>query len=994
MSENGATERLLFPDSFHWPSAWHFDRRHGIHELHCNRAGHCLAMGAKHLSSIALLSVLVLLVQLLPQTAWASGQTFVDDFGHPSDAWRFGNEVVSKIVYGNGQKGFPLKSVDGAEATLAGTTLNPENMRTFTATLRWHFVGAGQPVLLAGWGKAQEWNTLDECQVHLSVSSAGRVTVLADKQVLGEAQLAAPVAGVYELTFRQEPQRVVVQSVEGEVAFSLPAGEEARPGYFMLRADGLGSKRGEDLLWLRRVEIESEGHRAPLTAEERNREIQHWAKQREDGNWAILEGFKAKVASETAAGHWGYKTALTVQPGLVKPGEKVEIEFHVEDSVPSPNAAHVEPDFLSVNPGAAEALKLDWQSDGHGGKTARVEVTPQRSGNWRVVWQAGTEHLSRTFAVVGPGYTVARLLITSDADMWIPNHIPGAYDLIHEYGLAVDSWSADEWTSPFSRTPEDLLTHYGVFARGRHLWGDYVMPLANLNWFIAGSPDTNLWRFDDDVQREGIQQAAQLWDTLGLGPMEILGSYTLGDNTARIARSLGVKMLDSLCQWQNWRDGGSDNNWLINHVGVPALPYYVADDDFRKIAPGRSIVAFTQNTNSNVRLYDIMTSEGEPQTNFRREHAEAMGESSNIDRFETVVDLWLAEALHQPEPLFLSVGLENFVDSPDWNEANKLSVRYLREQARSQKLVFASAADIAGYFQRHYAVQPENWIMWPDTYAGQAGAYKPRQLPDRIEVSNAKFHTVHEDGSAMPRFFWDYTQPWSEPVWDDQSAIRQKYGLVNPDLLTADNSVPRMVNLDGIRARVEQHSHDSEVNVTVTVDALRAIATLPVAVWRVPLSPDGLTATVASRNARYLTVVDGSTGNTHGLLVCSNVPKGRSLWVVHLKGQPRQPINPQVKIGAHVRGRMFLREGVPHTYLWLAEALTPSGMLKIRIPEGRVATVHYNDGKTEQGSGGELSVLLDRDWRRQSPLVTGLSAEEIMRGASFKALDSSISRGK
>ena len=148
--------------------------------------------------------------------------------------------------------------------------------------------------------------------------------------------------------------------------------------------------------------------------------------------------------------------------------------------------------------------------------------------------------------------------------------------------------------------------------------------------------------------------------------------------------------------------------------------------------------------------------------------------------FFTTVDLWLAEAPYQAEPLFVSVGLENFVDSPDWNEANKRGVRYLREQAQHHKLVFTSAADIAGYFERHYAVQPENWLVWPDVYAGQPGEYKPRQLPDRIEVSNAQFHSVHEDGASLPRFFWDFTRAWSEPVWDDQSAIRKKFGLVKP----------------------------------------------------------------------------------------------------------------------------------------------------------------------------------------------------------------------
>lgn len=35
---------------------------------------------------------------------------------------------------------------------------------------------------------------------------------------------------------------------------------------------------------------------------------------------------------------------------------------------------------------------------------------------------------------------------------------------------------------------------------------------------------------------------------------------------------LGIKAIDSLCQWQNWRDGGDDNAWLINHWGATTEP--------------------------------------------------------------------------------------------------------------------------------------------------------------------------------------------------------------------------------------------------------------------------------------------------------------------------------------------------------------------------------------------------------------------------------------
>ena len=93
---------------------------------------------------------------------------------------------------------------------------------------------------------------------------------------------------------------------------------------------------------------------------------------------------------------------------------------------------------------------------------------------------------------------------------------------------------------------------------------------------------------------------------------------------------------------------------------------------------------------------------------------------------------------------------------------------------------------------------------------------------------------------------------------------------------------------------------------------------------------------------------------------------------------------PAVQIGPDVLGRMFMRNGVPYVYLWRAAAGTPNGILKIRLPAGRRASVHNNDGHTEESTGGELTVVLDGAWQHTSPLVTGLSAAEIQTFATFE----------
>ncbi len=703
---------------------------------------------------------------------------------------------------------------------------------------------------------------------------------------------------------------------------------------------------------------------------------------REDAE--MLAQLKAYLRAETAAGRWGYKTAIDVAPGLVRPGEKVTATLRVAGPIPSPCEATLQWNYLGKNPGPLEPLKLAWKPDACGGHVATADVSPRQPGNGRIVWRVGDERLSRMFGAVDDGYAVCRLLLTAYAGLRRPGRTGEAYDVIHQHGLAADFWDGSEHAAPYVRTLKQLADEYRVFATMRHRYGDRILPMCQANYMFSRCLDSNLSWFDADVQRDGIQMLTQVWDQLGIGPLELLGSYTYSHDTPRVARQLGIKAINSLVQWQNWRDGGDESAWLINQWGAPTVPYYVAGDDYRKVAPGQSIVALPQGTTSSVRMYFINTLEGQPQLAHLRAYSDQMAETANCDRFQTAVDLLLAEATHQREPTFLFIGLENFCDLRDWDQANTLGVNYLREQAKREKLVFASGADIADYFTRHYHKQPENWFYWPDTYCGYAVAYKPKQAPDRIELSNGEFHSVHESGASLPRFFWDFTRPWSEPIWDDQAAIRKEFGLCDPKLLTADNCVPRMVNLDGVKATVKTEPTPGGAEIRIEIESSKPLRRLPVAAWNIPLQAAGLKAVETSDHARFVGIVDGSTENLHGLVVCENVLPGKSVRKVCLQGASREPVVPTLHIGRHVAGRMFLRNGVPSVYLWRVAEDAPDGTLTISVPAGRKAAVHYNNGKIDEVEGGVLTVRFDRTWFTESPMITGLTQKELASMATFE----------
>lgn len=907
----------------------------------------------------------------------AEGRLF-DDFSTQNSHWRLGNAELNRgsgtlILHGR-----------QPEAVLTGTALHPENLRNFTATIRFRFGSTGDPVLIVAWAKPREWDPLPESRFHCFMRRDGRVTFKHGTQTVGQAQLAPPKSGLHTLKFAHADGKITVDSADGRRTISLPEEAADGAGYFSLRQQGIRRRSGDTPLCIESVELIHAGARAPMTAQQRHTEIQSWVQDRLNGNEQVLGQFAQHIDAETAAGRWGFATDMSVGPGLVAPGEPVTIELSSVGVSDLPAKVRIEPNFLSAAPGQTQTRDGQWQAAADGRQVARIELKPKQTGNWRVTWRAGEEQLVRTFAVVDRGYTVCRFLITNHPGLWKSGRDTEAYDVVHEYGLPTEYWAGTSWQSPFARSPEDLLDLFRVFSEMKHRYGDRVFAQCNANWIVPGCHDTNLWRLDERLQRQGIAQLHRLWALLGVGPMEILGGYTYGHETPRAARLEGVKILDSLVQWQNWRDGGDDNAWLINQWGAPTVPYYVADDDYRKVAPGKSIVAFTQATTSNVRMYYINFLEGQPQLSYlRRRPPEDMAETANIHRFNNAVDLWLAEAPHQEGPLFVSVGLENFRDSPDWNQANKLGVRYTIEQARHHKIVFVSAVDIADYYHRHYDRQPETWLYWPDLYAGYQAGYKPRRAPDRIEVSNARWHTVHEEGGALPRFFWDYTKPWSEPVWDDQSEIRLKYGLVKPELLTANNCVPKMVDTTGVEAKIDCHASADGVVIEITVASSRRLEWLPVAVWNIPLEPAGVSVAERSKDTRTILTVDGSTDNLSAVVVCPQLSAGENRFRVRLNGSPRQPLDPVVQLGPHVGGRVFNGEDGPAAYVWLANEESPEGTLRIRVSETPKAYAQDNAGRRILPENGLLEVPMRRDWQHESPRIVGLSAAQLRASANY-----------
>ena len=669
---------------------------------------------------------------------------------------------------------------------------------------------------------------------------------------------------------------------------------------------------------------------------------------------------------------------LEVHPGLVRPGETVLISLCARGATSPEGLLTKETDYLGHTPGKPEAMPVYWEKAGDDKWKATCPLVAERAGNGRVVWQVEGHQMSRVFGVAVPG----RVVITP----WVGINFPRVDAELHQYSLPGDGWVWELLAT--TKDPARLISIFRDQVRDAWRYGDRLVPFCNAQELFPGIDDKNIFKLPLEFQREGIRFYQELWAALGLKPLEIFGSYTAGHDTFGVLEELGFKALNSLCVWQNWLDGESASDWQINHVGCPIVPYYPAADDFRKVSPRRGIIAYTMGTATSIRCYNIMGFEGCPSNSmWGLRYRKLPGIGSNVHRFHAALDGWIQDARNNAEPYFATIGIEQFWRCMESKQANADGIDYAVRRAREGSVVFASAADIADFYQRHYPRQPETVNFQPDVMAGWHDWGKPVRLPDRIETVNHRFHSLHTEGDALPQFLWDHLAPWKNAEWDDQCELRNQHGVVVPESIAATVNPlgcrPQQTDLREVQADIEVTSEAEGVCVRVRVQSMTRLNTLPLAVWHLPL--DGthdVSAQTTSAQLRWLTVREDASGNHDGLVILHDVPIGESEYTVRVSGKKRPYAVRDFTLDGLVAGRVMKLSEETRTYFW-RERLDQRMTIEIAAPPGCHAKVMYPDGVTETSAAdGKLEIVLDERWQREGASL--INTVPVQCGGNYK----------
>lgn len=806
---------------------------------------------------------------------------------------------------------------NGAVVGITGLALSPAGWNDCAVTFGWKSFSEASALTLT-LGKSGPCDSADPGQLRLKIT----------RSELSCEGTRAPI--------RLDAEDSVTVTVKdgrlscGELAVAVPE----------LRGFGALSCSGEDVALCR---FEADSALPAMTGEEWNDAL---IRRRRE----MLEKAEAEneLLAEYARTHpdevYHPRGSLSVSRGLVDVGETVTVtvrSFGERDVSLLVTKNAFAPDAMP------EPIPLDLVSRGDGAE-ATVELCCDEPGNVRIEAFVTGERLVRQIAVREKGMLTAIL--------WSGSNAPRMDTELHAYDLSGDYWLTG-LGGKYSEDPARFFRWAEPFARQQWQYGDQGVPMINATSILPDSETRNLFELDEETQRRGIALLLRRMEIAGMTPCKLAASYTADNTAIRILEQAGIRGMTSLCNWQNWPDGG----WKINHWGVANQPYCPAPDDFRRSGEMRDIFCFTMGTTSCARNYSIMTMElcptlvvpGERYLENRVEHFQAQ-------RFYDAFDAVLAAAEENPYPVEVTIGLESFRGFPDWNAVNSMAMRYVTRRAAGGRIVFASAADVAEYHIRKGDAMYPAAFFQPDVYCGYRNEALPGRIPDRIEVQNGKYLAVVRRDDPMPMYWFDYTTPWEASAYED--APRNEYNLINPDETDSTDYEPKQFDRGGVKISRTWEGK----TLSVTVCSERPLPRMLTGVFDLPVAP-GFGWSCDREGGELLPVTDPASGGAAAFLDLSPIEKGENVFVFTFSGKDAVPDDREDRKGN--AAAMWFGD---HAYL---RSLDGAKALSVTLPAPDGAYLQPQDGRKIAARNGLLTFTLNGDWSNEAPILFGFPRE-------------------
>lgn len=842
----------------------------------------------------------------------------------------------------------------GDFTTVRGTCFPADGYASFSLGFEWNTLKPGM-VLYVGLGKPYELAVPDACRITIAIT-AGSITVYNAKERITKNGLSGN-----RLVINGRENKLSVST--GDIFLEFSSLAEERKGYACIWSEiGAATERTVEMQHgteakLFNLSLESEYGLKPETEEQHINQEKEWlAWQTERTERKITEFEKYALEHPDMLAHPVGDIKLPCR--MVDCGAKQEVTFEwYGGNEPKVYIVH---NFRQSNSTKEECV-LKFKT-GDNGFYAEAIIEYPISGNTLIEMTDGKESLQRIVGVYDKGY----LVVTP----WVGHNEPLMDEEVHRFGIPGDYEL--QIHNPVTISAEDLFKAVKRQVEMYYKYGDRIAASAAFYEYFPGTTHWNTYEIDADNQKKMIEWSLRIMRAVGIDKVETLAGYTNNNITVDIAEEKGIKALTNMCIWQNWADAGMGH---INHWGAANAPYCPAPDDVRHANDkNRPIIATSIGTSSNVRNWGIMAQDGCPTLTMGSQRYEGTdAQFYNAQRFYDTFEGYLYDVKNNDGPLFVKICIENFIGSDDWRRANANAIEYMMRRAKTEKIIFVSAADVADYYAAHDIAMQETVFIQNDFYAGIRVDLKPPMLPLRIEWENTQFMAQFAEGTALPEFLFDYTVSWNGPMWED--GIRNAEDVIDLEKCPPVTLFPPQMDNRDTQVSVKTEEIKDGLKVSFLIHNETDKKWLPLVAHCLPIS--GGAEIVKSDAMREKLLVDGFTGNVYLIVLTNLLKAGDNTVSVIIRAEKKQPIETVRNFGNGLCAKEVRTFEGKHLFLWSDDKKTS---LKVKLnarllPENWL--LRQNNGEETANDGEACYFTINSGWENESPTFFGVGISDI-----------------
>jgi len=672
---------------------------------------------------------------------------------------------------------------------------------------------------------------------------------------------------------------------------------------------------------------------------------------------------------------------MEVEYRLAKVGESVRLKMTVQaEHEPNP-VLELYPRFFAAAMKQKKEIKLKWKEDSLRRSGLRVfhaltELPSDKAGSYLLHWKCDIggdiPEFWRYYSVIDEETAVCMFVVTNPS---ASAHPAPDFNRLH---IPYDEWM--KGAIMLKDVLKSDMAQWAAWSRGHREYGtDYNPHLWGSGWVLQSpkSVQANMQVEPCDVQRAILEGYRNMFPLMGFGAVDEITCYTMGSTFVRLAREVGYKTISAICSEQNFQDGPMQ----INHLGALDRPYFISKEDMRKAGDGgpEGLVGIGQVQRHPFLCRDYWcgfciepawVEAGECRGGGRIE-VDKVYESRIFDFFNAM----LQNRMSQNGPYFFSVGIEFDGKIPGAHEGNQLLIEYAAQKAATEPLVFSTGPAVTDYYRRHFKKTPESSTYLQDYYCGLRGhGDKPVNYPDTLMLEGAEFKSMMRFSEVLPVYHYDFGQKWDYPDWGNEQFPRYK-GYLCPGTYDPYKVVPKITDTRGLKVNRSDRETSSGVEVNVSVESNMSQKNMCLALWNIPCEwKEGEDWWKIQGEARFVPVRAPYTGNLNGVLVVDLEP-GMNQFKVTFKCAYHEPETIDFKMGEHVEGKVFTRDGRTMAYLW--PTLPWGATVELNLPKGKSAKVYVAPkGKEKEcNTGKNIFVMGEDGWMR----VVGLSRDELIK---------------